>query len=268
MGGHRAGISEFVVFLVLSWLNLVVFLDRGIIPGSSVEFNKFISSSTEYQQADILLGLLQSSFIVGLVAGSLVFGHLTNYYERFRLIGVGIAIWVAAVIFSGLSYYFQSYGTLLFARVMSGFGEACLLCNVPPWIQSSAPDGKRGTWLGVFYTTIPVGIALGYAYSAAMSVALGWPFAFFIEGICSLPFVFVVFAIEDNASNTEKNNLLSVESQKREVAQSFERKKSVTIWDELWEVSSSPVYLCLALATAGTTLHSSSTNCFSPYPLK
>jgi hypothetical protein len=48
-------------------------------------------------------------------------------------------------------------------------------------------------WLSIFYTAIPVGTAVGYSYSAGFSATVGWQFAFFVEGIIMLPFVFFLF---------------------------------------------------------------------------
>jgi hypothetical protein len=72
-------------------------------------------------------------------------------------IGIGLTVWMSAVIMSGLSYYTSSYTFLIFARMLSGFGEASLQCSAPPWIQQTALPSQRGTWLSIYYTAISVG---------------------------------------------------------------------------------------------------------------
>lgn len=72
-----------LIFLVLCGVNLFNFIDRGIIPGSTLEFNSFIEGDIKTPTPDVYLGLLQSSFIVGFVVGSIIFGHLIHYYARF-----------------------------------------------------------------------------------------------------------------------------------------------------------------------------------------
>lgn len=124
-----------------------------------------------------------------------MFGHMIHSYSRFTLTGIGCSIWITAVMLSGLSYYTKSYVFLLFARIISGFGEASMQCTIPPWIQAAAKPSQRGLWLGIFYTAIPVGTALGYAYSALIATALGWQWAFFFEGFLMVPFVAFMFYI-------------------------------------------------------------------------
>lgn len=80
-------IKPVTLLWLLAFVNLLNFMDRGVIPGASKEFDKFISDNTETDSPDVYLGLLQSSFIVGLLVGSLTFGHMIHYYGRFFLVG-------------------------------------------------------------------------------------------------------------------------------------------------------------------------------------
>ncbi|KAJ1421933.1 major facilitator superfamily domain-containing protein [Ochromonadaceae sp. CCMP2298] len=180
---------------VFACANLLLFVDRGIVPGATEEFNAFIKENVDTDTPDVFLGLLQSSFIVGLALGSAVFGHMVHHYPRFVLTGLGCLIWCAAVVFSGLSYYAGSYECLVMARMLSGVGEASLQVAIPPWIQMVAPKEQTGLWLSCFYTAIPVGTALGYAYSALIAEALGWQWSYFIEAIVMAPLVLFMFAI-------------------------------------------------------------------------
>jgi MFS family permease len=85
-----------------------------------------------------------------------MFGHLIHYQGRFYLVAEGLTIWIIAVLLSGLSYWVDSYIFLVFARMLSGFGEASLMCSVPPWIESNSPSNQGGFWLSIFYTALPV----------------------------------------------------------------------------------------------------------------
>jgi len=93
------------MFVVVSCINFLNFLDRGIIPGASNEFIVFVQGNIETDKPDVYIGLLQSSFIVGFSAASLVFGHLVHYYSPFYLCGVGMSIWICAVLLCCASYY-------------------------------------------------------------------------------------------------------------------------------------------------------------------
>lgn len=218
------------LFAIFTLANTLLFIDRGIVPGASNEFNSFIKDNVDTDTPDVFLGLLQSAFIVGLAIGSSVFGHMVHYNGRFFLTGLGCAIWMAAVMLSGMAKYADSYVFLVFARMLSGVGEASLQVNIPPWIQHTAPPHERGMWLAIFYTAIPVGTATGYAYSSLMAESLGWEWAYFIEGICMAPLVFFMFSIshhfpvEDPRKLEEKDEEAEVAE---EIAEEAQRRKYV-----------------------------------------
>ena len=88
------------LFCVLFAINFINYLDRGIIPGATNEFDEFISDRLHTNTPDVYLGMLQSSFIVGFCLASLVFGRLVHFYGPFFLCGIGLSIWTTAVICS------------------------------------------------------------------------------------------------------------------------------------------------------------------------
>jgi MFS family permease len=268
------------LFILLTAVNLLNYIDRGIIPGSTNEFNKFILNTVDTTKPDIFLGLLQSAFIVGFSLSSIVFGHAVHFFPPFFLCGCGLSIWIVAVICSGLSYYFDSYTFLLLSRALSGCGEASFQCSVPPWIQATAGEGSKAKWISLFYTAIPVGTAMGYVFSSAVSSTLGWQWAFFLEAFMMAPFVFYLFAaspryptltgvsgVEDNAgaSNNLNQDLLSPEEKKNMAAgggggQSAtatpvdeEAHNAPTIWAELKAIFSRPIYVCIVMGYAAQT---------------
>ena len=198
------------IFAVCTIIGLFNYIDRGIIPGSTNEFNSFIVRTTGTSQPDVCLGLLQSSFVVGFLIGGIIFSNFIHRYERFTLTFIGCTIWMFAVLFSGVAHYTESYIFLLFCRIFSGFGEASLQCTIPPWIQHHAGNDKKGIWLAIFYTTVPVGGALGYAYSSMVSESYGWQYAFFGEALMAFPFIVCLFLIGHYAP--DRSNILTSDS--------------------------------------------------------
>jgi MFS family permease len=261
------------IFAVCTFINLFNFIDRGIIPGSTNEFNAFIVKATNTSQPDVLLGLLQSSFVIGFLVGAILFGHLIHHYGRFLLTRTGCTIWIFAVFFSGISFYTNSYAFLLICRMFSGFGEASLQCTVPPWIQANAGNDSKGIWLSVFYTAVPVGTALGYAYSSLMTSAFGWQFAFFGECIISIPFVFYLYLLPEERGEMQRI-AKEEEEEERETelvpvivtgppttgSDPLQREEIVllttpkpTILEELVVVCRRPIYLCFIFGLAAQT---------------
>lgn len=180
-------------FTIFTFLNLLNFMDRGIIPGATNEFINFIKDDLDTSTPSLYLGLCQSSFIVGFCIASPIFGHLVHYHGPFKLVAWGMSIWVAAVVLSGMAWYSKSYAFLVMARMLSGVGESSLQCAIPPWIATNATPKTVGTWVSIFYTAIPVGTALGYVYSAVMAGSVGWQWAFFLEAVMMAPFLIFVY---------------------------------------------------------------------------
>lgn len=209
---HGVMKSTPVYFLLLFCINLVYFVDRGIIPGSSNEFNQFIARTLNTKNADVFLGMLQSSFIIGLLVSSLICGRLTHFYNPFLLVKVGTFIWMTSVLISALSFYTNSFFLLLLGRMLSGVGEGSFQCTMPPWIEANAPTESKSWWLSIFYTAIPVGTAAGYAYSASVSAWLDWPYAYWFEVIIMFPLLILLHLIT-RPKSTVKGRENSIQEQ-------------------------------------------------------
>lgn len=50
--------SDLSIFLAVIVTNLLNFIDRGIIPGASIEFNQFIQQHVDTSSPDVYLGFL------------------------------------------------------------------------------------------------------------------------------------------------------------------------------------------------------------------
>ncbi|KAF0686623.1 Aste57867_21595 [Aphanomyces stellatus] len=187
------------VFVLFCLINLLNYIDRGIIPGSPLQFQGFISSVQHGSNGtasgggggeSTWLGLLVSAFIAGYSVFSIAFGYWAIYYRPFVLIAAGLAVWIVAMLLCGLSDAAKNLNVLLVGRVLSGVGESSFQAIAPSFIDDHAPPAKRTLWLGIFYCGITVGTAAGYLYSTLFaSSALRWPWAFYTEGILMAPLV-------------------------------------------------------------------------------
>jgi MFS transporter, Spinster family, sphingosine-1-phosphate transporter len=178
------------VIALLCYINLINYIDRGIIPGAPESFQVFMTKTLGISPSEqnFYLGLLSSAFIAATALFSLIFGYLAISYKPFTLIAYGMSSWVIAVVLCGASYYWDSYALLLFGRVLSGVGEASFHCNAMPFINRNAPQENSTLWLGIFIASITVGMAAGYVYGSIFaSSSLGWAWAFFLEALLMAP---------------------------------------------------------------------------------
>ena len=126
---------------------------------------------------------------------SILIGHLAHHLPPFRLLSMGASVWVIALAISGLAYWLpETKGTFyifLFARAISGVGEAAFQCIVPAYIEDFAPPDQRAMWLAILYSAIPVGSAIGFGYGGVLAPApptsIGWGWAYLIEAALMLP---------------------------------------------------------------------------------
>jgi len=173
-------------------MNQFNYLDRGIIPGSPDEFGFFIEDTLKVENTSTYIGILSSAFIGSFSISVVVFGHLVHYYRPFKILGWGFGVWLLAVFLSGLSHSLNSFPLLLFARGLSGVGEASLQAIGPIFITDNAPEESKRLWLGIYLSMVVFGTALGYGYSALIATHIGWEYSFWIEGTLMLPLVFLI----------------------------------------------------------------------------
>jgi len=87
------------IFIFFTCVNLLNFMDRGVIPGGSDQFNVFINDQLnrdgdENFRPDIYLGLLQSAFVAGYSVSCLISAHLLHRVRFTKLLGFALFFWV------------------------------------------------------------------------------------------------------------------------------------------------------------------------------
>jgi MFS transporter, Spinster family, sphingosine-1-phosphate transporter len=125
-------------------------------------------------------GLLQSAFILTYALACPVAGWLGDRQNRVHLASLGVFVWSAATVASGLA---PTYALLLCARAVTGVGEASYAVVTPSLISDHYRAERRASALSVFYAAIPVGTALGYIVGGLIGQSHGWRAAFFVAGV-------------------------------------------------------------------------------------
>src|SRR4029079_8026102 len=98
---------------------------------------------------------------------------------RKGLIALGVAVWSAATVASGLA---TGFWTLLAARIVVGVGEASFTTLAPTIIDDLTPQERKGSALSIFYLGGPLGYAMGYIIGGAVAKHWGWHTAFYAVG--------------------------------------------------------------------------------------
>ena len=167
-------------------VQFLLYYDRGVIASNGVGGEEGIQGAFQIDNTqDAYIG---SIFIVGMVIFSPIFATLAKTYDPFALVGVGLAMWTAAVLMCASA---TSFGGMLAARAFVGCGEASFVSLAAPFLDARAPPGRRAAWLALFYAFMPVGVALGFAVGGGVGLALGWRAAFVTEAVAMVPLCFL-----------------------------------------------------------------------------
>ena len=172
----------------LTALNGLNYLDRYVAAGTLPLILTGLAIS------DAQGGLLQSLFIVAYSLVCPLAGWLGDRQPRLRLAALGVFVWSAATVASGLA---PTYALLLVARAVIGAGEASYSVVTPSLLSDCYPAERRARALGIFYAAIPVGSALGYILGGVVGEAYGWRATFFIAGAPGAALAFLLLLLAE-----------------------------------------------------------------------
>ncbi|HXJ19567.1 MAG TPA: MFS transporter [Polyangia bacterium] len=173
---------------ILTGLNFLNYVDR-YIPAAILP-----SITGALRLTDTQAGSLATLFILTMALISPVAGYLADRGPRFRLAGLGVLVWSVATFGSGLA---ATYLMLMFARALTGVGEASYTVVTPSLVSDFYPAERRGRALAIFYAAIPVGSALGFVLGGAINARFGWRWAFFLAGLPGIALALTLFLLRD-----------------------------------------------------------------------
>jgi MFS family permease len=119
----------------------------------------------EFELSDRSIGWLLSAFtlIYGFVG--IFMGWLVDRGKRVWIVSIGVALWSAATIATGMA---KNFVQLFSARMGVGIGEATLSPAAFSMIGDSFPTEKRGKPIAFYSAALPVGAALASLLSGAV----------------------------------------------------------------------------------------------------
>ncbi len=134
---------------------------------------------TEFHISTIKMGYLFSSFVWSYAVFLLPMGFLIDRFGAKRLAAIGIAIWSAATVFTGLT---TSFSSILFARLVMGAGESTSNPIGAKVIREWIPSSERGVITAIFNSGSYAGPALCSVFLGFLVASFGWRYSFFIAG--------------------------------------------------------------------------------------
>jgi EmrB/QacA subfamily drug resistance transporter len=108
----------------------------------------------------------------------LVFGRIADIIGHRKIFIIGLAWSIVAL---GLCAAAQSFGWLLFARSLQGFGAALILATGPALATLAFPESERGKAVGIYTMFFSVASAAGPLLGGALVDAWDWPAVFWFR---------------------------------------------------------------------------------------
>jgi MFS family permease len=169
-------------------INLLNYMDRWVASSAGPLIQK------ELQINDALYGLLGTAFLLVYAVAALPFGYWADRGVRRVIIGVGVAIWSIATLFTGFA---RNYAQLFLSRAAVGIGEASYYPAGTSLLADYFPKEQRARAMSIWAAGSTVGIAIGFAGGAYIADHFGWRTAFFFAAIPGLLCAFLAFGLRE-----------------------------------------------------------------------
>eukprot|EP00928_Gymnodinium_smaydae_P062285 TRINITY_DN46193_c0_g1_i1.p1 TRINITY_DN46193_c0_g1~~TRINITY_DN46193_c0_g1_i1.p1 ORF type:complete len:466 (-),score=56.69 TRINITY_DN46193_c0_g1_i1:95-1438(-) len=170
-----------LVFFVL--LQFITYSDRNVMAGL------LPIAKTYFDLDGKQSGLLGSGFMGGFICGAPLFAAAAIGATTERMIHIvvlGISIWALAVLLAGISV---SYELLLFARILTGIGEAAYCPLAPVIVRECAPEGRKSLFVGIYFASVYVGLAIGFFIPSFFAHWERGQAVFVCESILAIPLI-------------------------------------------------------------------------------
>jgi MFS family permease len=169
-------------------INFLNYMDRYVAAVASPLIQKEFSLSN----ADI--GLLASAFLLVYAVAALPFGYWADRGVRRTVVGIGVAIWSLATLFTGFA---RNFFQLFLSRAILGIGEASYYPAGTSLLSDYFPKDQRGRVMSIWGVGSTFGIAVGFAGGGYIADKFGWRNAFFFAAVPGILFALLAFGLRE-----------------------------------------------------------------------
>ena len=168
---------------------LVATLSSFIGPFLSSSLNVALPSiGQEFAMGPILLGWINTSFLLAVATFIIPFGRLGDIYGRKKIFMGGLFVLLVASLLIAISH---SSIMIIACRVLQGFASAMIFATVIPMLLSVIPGSERGHALGVTTGSVYFGLSAGPFLGGIITQHLGWRFIFWLNIPLSLTLLMI-----------------------------------------------------------------------------
>jgi MFS family permease len=149
---------------------------------------------TEFRLSNTDIGLLASAFLLVYAVAALPFGYWADRGVRRTVVGIGVAIWSVATLFTGFA---RNFFQLFLSRAVLGIGEASYYPAGTSLLSDYFPKEQRARVMSIWGVGSTLGIAVGFAGGGYIADKFGWRNAFFFAAIPGVLFALLAFGLRE-----------------------------------------------------------------------
>jgi MFS family permease len=142
----------------------------------------------ELHLSNLSLSYILGASLAATAIGGVIFGVLADHYGRKPALQWTILTYSLGTFLSGFS---QDFTSLIFFRIITGFGVGGEWATGQTYIGETFPPKVRGRYGAFMQTGAPVGIALASIVGGFLTPHIGWRACFLISALPALSVVYI-----------------------------------------------------------------------------
>jgi EmrB/QacA subfamily drug resistance transporter len=157
--------------------------------GSSVNV-ALPSIGREFAMSAVLMSWINTSFLLSAATLTIPLGRLGDIYGRKKIYWTGVLIFTISSVLIALA---RSGMTVIFYRVVQGFGASMVFATGMAILLSVYPARERGKVLGINVAAVYLGLSSGPFLGGIITQHLNWRFIFWLNLPMGLLLLAVIF---------------------------------------------------------------------------
>jgi EmrB/QacA subfamily drug resistance transporter len=150
------------------------------------------SIGRDFAMSAVLLGWVNTAFLLSAATFSIPFGRMGDIFGRKKIYMTGVFTFTIASVLIALA---GTGTTLIFCRVLQGFGASMIFATGMAILISVFPSNERGKVLGINVAAVYLGLSTGPFLGGIITQHLGWRYIFWLNlpmGLLLLTVIFVM----------------------------------------------------------------------------
>eukprot|EP00929_Paragymnodinium_shiwhaense_P067514 TRINITY_DN33974_c0_g1_i1.p1 TRINITY_DN33974_c0_g1~~TRINITY_DN33974_c0_g1_i1.p1 ORF type:complete len:563 (-),score=76.07 TRINITY_DN33974_c0_g1_i1:336-2024(-) len=163
--------------------NFLVYYERGLASG----FMPLILKAFDVDQT--AGGAMSAWAVAGFCVGAPLAGPLCKRFPHpIMVMGVGMIFMAFGSVWMGVLPHGGDWFQVKASRFFNGMGEAFFCIVAPPILDDVAPAARKSTYIGFYFTAIPIGMAFGIGITKAFGDWHMGRVTFIVDGLIWLVF--------------------------------------------------------------------------------